>query len=239
MAKKIYPKEAGQNEVRPDMHKNTFDLSDVFSFLDITPPSEELTRSVNRLYDDVWAFLDTGVPEMCRRFGISQTDAVALSLCSAIPNYINSIQPDTETEDVLTAAKIYFKQLLAAKRVEEVWIRCFDRKNKILLTEKIAEGNVGEVFVSPRSIVERAMAVNAGRIIIVHNHPMADAMPSVADFSFTSFCYDMLKRWNVNLLDHFIVGMDDFYSFADNGKIEAPSAQTIASPKKKKIVRGI
>ena len=221
----------GKGEI---INTGSIGLVDIFRELGVKMPSDETMRMIDRLYGDPRAFLSTNVREMCDRFGFSQPDAVALSLCATLPDYLNSIMPEEETENILTTAKVYFKRMLGGKRFEEVWIRCFDEKNKVLLTEKLGEGMVDEVQISQRTILEKAVSVDAKRVVIAHNHPVGKVIPSSQDIMFTDFCFNLLKRWKINLLDHFIVGSDEIYSFADNGHLESCDQSTLLSPKKRK-----
>lgn len=210
------------------------ELPSIFNKLGIKLPSEEILKKIDRLYGDVWSFLATDVREMTFRFGFSQVDAVALSLFSTLGDYLNTTAPEDETEDVMTAAKKYFSRVLRGKRYEELWIRCYDRRNKLILSERIAKGSVDEIIVTPRAVVEKAVSVNSCRVIIAHNHPNSDALPSISDQAFTTLCHEMLKRWKVSLLDHIIIGGDDLYSFVDSGKLERVDPAMLTTPAKRK-----
>lgn len=76
--------------------------------------------------------------------------------------------------DVLTsqsAVAAYLKILLAAQPREQLWVLFLDKRNQLLLSEKIAEGTVDHAPVYPREIVRRALELNCSALILVHNHP--------------------------------------------------------------------
>ena len=92
-----------------------------------------------------------------------------------------------------------------------------DAKNKVITTKCITKGDISSVPLSPRQVVEFALANQASAIILAHNHPNGFALPSSDDYSSTRKIQDALKAVDVRMLDHIIVADDDFVSMADNG----------------------
>ena len=56
-------------------------------------------------------------------------------------------------------------------------------------------------------------------IIGAHNHPGANIAPSVHDKAFTKELYDAGKLMGVKILDHVIIGGNEYYSFSDQSNI--------------------
>lgn len=56
------------------------------------------------------------------------------------------------------------------------------------------------------------MRTGANRIVLVHNHPSGDSTPSQADIHFTDKLYNMLNDFNIELLDHIIIGNLEYKS---------------------------
>ncbi len=48
--------------------------------------------------------------------------------------------------------------------------------------------------------------MQAPKIILIHNHPSGDATPSNADIEFTNELYEAAQMFQIQLLDHLIVG---------------------------------
>ena len=66
-----------------------------------------------------------------------------------------------------------------------------------------AEVQLGEIF-------SEAYKANAKAIIVAHNHPSGDPMPSKADIALTDAIKDMCERLgNIQFLDHLIIGSPD------------------------------
>jgi DNA repair protein RadC len=68
-----------------------------------------------------------------------------------------------------------------------------------------------------RKIVRRSLELNAAAVILAHNHPSGNPDPSQADQRITQRIKDSLALVDVRVLDHFVVGGGDAYSFAGHG----------------------
>ena len=66
---------------------------------------------------------------------------------------------------------------------------------------------------SAREIFREALAFNGVSIICVHNHPSGDAHPSSEDINMTQKLIELGKMMNVDIVDHIIIGRNQYYSF--------------------------
>jgi DNA repair protein RadC len=89
-------------------------------------------------------------------------------------------------------------------------------QNQIIETEVISSGSLATAAVYPREIMKRLLALEAGAIIVSHNHPSGETIPSNSDRALTKKLRTALEAIDVPLLDHVIIG-DGFYSFSDQG----------------------
>lgn len=71
--------------------------------------------------------------------------------------------------------------------------------------------------VDPRVVVQHALANNAAAVILAHNHPSGYANPSQSDSQITRRLKQALELIDVRVLDHFVVGGEEVYSFAEHG----------------------
>ena len=86
-------------------------------------------------------------------------------------------------------------------------------------TEIIASGDLDRVSVSPRKVVECALAAKAAAVILVHNHPSGDPTPSMEDILLTKEIVRSAALLGIAVHDHIIVGKGTHYSLKANGKI--------------------
>jgi len=111
-----------------------------------------------------------------------------------------------------------FLMLELALLEHEVFYTIFlDNQHKILAAEACFQGTVDGASVYPREIVKRALALNACAVILAHNHPSGLAEPSQADQSITQKLKEALALIDVRVLDHFVIGGTEYFSFAERG----------------------
>lgn len=114
-------------------------------------------------------------------------------------------------------------QLMDLSR-EEFWAIYLNNANRVLYSEKIAQGGLSSTTVDIRCIYQIALEKKASAIAVAHNHPSGRLTPSPEDIALTKSIKaagDILK---IKMIDHLIVGVssstvDNYYSFAENDVI--------------------
>lgn len=94
-----------------------------------------------------------------------------------------------------------------------------DSNNRIIDIADVAIGTVNRAMPIVREIIHLALQKFAVSIICAHNHPGADITPSVQDKMFTKELFDAGKLMGIKVLDHVIIGDNEYYSFSDQGNI--------------------
>jgi len=79
------------------------------------------------------------------------------------------------------------------------------------------KGTLDSASVYPREVVKRALELNAAAVIFAHNHPSGVSEPSQADRRITLRLKEALQIFDIRVLDHFIIGDGEPYSFAEQG----------------------
>jgi PAS domain S-box-containing protein len=128
-----------------------------------------------------------------------------------------SVQEDTipHNENIDSAKTIYklFKHIAYESR--EQFIAVFlDSKQRIIAYDELTQGTFNEVVVHSQEVMRSALLTNAAGIILVHNHPSGDVEPSAHDIELTSRMVDSCKMFNIEFLDHIIIGKDGYFSFS-------------------------
>ncbi len=107
-----------------------------------------------------------------------------------------------------------------AGRTQEVFAVLFlDAQHRLLKLEDLFFGTLTQTSVYPREVVKRALALNAGAVVLAHNHPSGLAEPSRADEYLTQTLISALKLVDVRVLDHLVVGQGQVVSMAERGLI--------------------
>lgn len=100
----------------------------------------------------------------------------------------------------------------------EVFVAVFlSAKHQVIACEALFRGTIDAAQIHPRVVVQRALIHNASALIVAHQHPSGCSAPSSADERLTQRLKSALDCVDVQLLDHFIVGLCEPFSFASNG----------------------
>ncbi|MCX6256877.1 MAG: DNA repair protein RadC [Bacteroidia bacterium] len=110
-----------------------------------------------------------------------------------------------------------FQPDLGDLHYEEFWILLLNRANKIIDRQKISSGGITGTVIDVRIILKIAVEKLATSLILCHNHPSGNLVPSEADVEITRKLKDAAKIMDISILDHVIVNDNAYYSFADEG----------------------
>lgn len=102
---------------------------------------------------------------------------------------------------------------------ESVFIILLNTKQNTIGYAKISQGGVNMCGVDVKLICKYAIESLASGVILVHNHPSGNHKPSDLDNDLTKKTRDALEILGIKLLDHLIITSEDYYSYADNGKL--------------------
>ena len=102
---------------------------------------------------------------------------------------------------------------------EQLWLVCLDTKGKPVGVHLVSVGLLNQALAHPREIYKRAIANNAHRIIIAHNHPSGDITPSSMDDDLTDRIKAAGELLGIALLDHLIIGDDNHHSYKQAGRL--------------------
>jgi DNA repair protein RadC len=115
------------------------------------------------------------------------------------------------------AVKDYLSLQLANLPHEVFAVLFLDHQHRLLQLEEMFRGTLSQTSVYPREVVRRAMTLNAGAVILAHNHPSGLAEPSRADEYLTATLKGALALVDVRVLDHLVVGRGQVVSMAERG----------------------
>jgi DNA repair protein RadC len=113
----------------------------------------------------------------------------------------------------------YCKTTMSTLSVECLKVLFLNGQN-MLISELYEEyGCVSGVVIYFRSIIKKALNLEASAIILVHNHPSRSAKPSVSDVVLTKQLVNATKELDIKLLDHIIIGGDEYFSMREQKMI--------------------
>lgn len=102
---------------------------------------------------------------------------------------------------------------------EVLYLLGLDAKNNLIGFVEVGRGTIDGVQTTPREILKRALLMNCAKIILTHNHPSGDSIPSKCDYEMTKKVEEISNILNIQLLDHVVIGEKENYSIVANRKV--------------------
>ena len=188
------------------------------SYAILRKDTKPIARALLKKFKSINGVLDADRKDLETIKGISNHTALFLKLLKDMA--ILYTEKSISRKDLLSTPQLvydYLKTALKGSSDEAFKMLFLNSKNQLIAIETFESGTVNQSVVYPRKVVERALYNHAVGIIIAHNHPSGILQPSQADREITKAIKNALKTVDIALLDHIIVGNNDFYSFRSNG----------------------
>lgn len=95
-----------------------------------------------------------------------------------------------------------------------------DRANNIRNISILGIGSSCEIIIDTKDIIRTALLSCSEKVILVHNHPSNSLKPSNPDIHLTNVTNQILKTFNITLLDHIIVTEKEYISMEKIKKVD-------------------
>lgn len=153
--------------------------------------------------------------------GIGQVKAIELMAMIELSKRMNENISIKEMINCTNPSTIinYFNYLFKDKKQEEFYCLYLDNKKKYLDKKRLFIGSINTSIAHPREIFKNAYLLSASFIICIHNHPSGDATPSKEDVIITEKLKKIGELHAIYLIDHIIIGYDNYYSFFEDNNI--------------------
>lgn len=184
------------------------------------------------------AFLKSAtLEELMQIKGIGKVKAIQLkAICElAIRLSKPNISIGTEVKNTNQIAQIVLGEFQYEKN-EVARLFLLNTRNCLLKIEDVALGGTSFVKLDIKTVISSAIRGGASRIILVHNHPSGDATPSQADIHFTDKLYNSLIAFNIELMDHIIIGNMEYKSVFEHIEELCQNARQITDDRTKNQV---
>ena len=111
----------------------------------------------------------------------------------------------------------HLRLTMAHQDIEQFRILFFNRKYHLIADEVQQKGTLDQLPIYPREVLRRSLELNAGSLILAHNHPSGDATPSQADIQMTRHLKEVLQAAEIHILDHIVIGAHGYTSLRQMG----------------------
>lgn len=161
---------------------------------------------------------------MLARFNVNEIKKIkgigiakALTIISAIELGSRRKHEEAVKKKVSSSKQAFeiLEPLISDNKYEEFWVLLLNRANFLIACRQISEGGISGTLVDLRKIFKIALEENASSIIIAHNHPSGNLMPSDADKNITKKIKESGLIIDIKVVDHLIIANNAYYSFAD------------------------
>jgi len=151
---------------------------------------------------------DQAVKELAQNYSVTELREALLSLVKVKGQHI------TKAIDIKSILTPY-----AAEEQEYFLLITLNSSHEVIKIHEVTKGLLNRTLVHPREIFRRALLDNAASIIVAHNHPSGSVDPSPEDKEITTLINESARLMGITLLDHVIIGADNYYSFREDDSL--------------------
>ena len=158
------------------------------------------------------------VKDLCKTPGIGPAKAITVLAAAELGRRRKADKSIHEPLSSSAACFRYVYPLLADLDHERFYAILLNRRHIPLRHFQVSSGGVSSTVVDPKVIFKKALEQDmASSIILAHNHPSGSLVPSRNDRLLTERIVKAGQLLDMSILDHIIVGYDEYFSFADEG----------------------
>ncbi len=160
------------------------------------------------------------LPELLKIKGIGEAKACDLLAVLELARRINQKRREILKVKLIHPQIVvdYYKHLTDLDQ-EHFYCLYLNSQKKVIGEKLLFIGTVNYSMVHPRDVFKEAYLLNAVGIICIHNHPGGDVAPSKDDEVITQNLKKVGELLGIEIVDHIIIGGDNYYSFKENDKI--------------------
>ncbi|AOF52666.1 hypothetical protein BKG91_00830 [Rodentibacter caecimuris] len=180
-------------------------------------PVLQLSQQVIEHFGSLRALLSADQISFCAMKGLGITQFIQLQATTEMTKrYLKQEMLHSQIFTDPETVKLYLRIELQHEEREIFMVLFLDNQHRLIKKERLFLGTINVANVYPREIIKEALYCNAAALILVHNHPSGVAEPSQADQLVTQKICEAAELMEIRVLDHFIVGKSDCYSFAEH-----------------------
>ncbi|MBM4307404.1 MAG: JAB domain-containing protein [Deltaproteobacteria bacterium] len=171
-------------------------------------------------FGNVKAINTATIEELSQIKGIGLAKAAQIKACFELGRR-EELEPELKDFDIKNPEAVV-KALRASirdKAKEHFKLILLNPRNRIIGISNISIGTLNASLVHPREVFKDAITHSAASVVLAHNHPSGDPDPSEDDLKITKKMVDSGKILGIEVLDHIVIGKNNFCSFKERGLI--------------------
>lgn len=148
--------------------------------------------------------------------GISKIKAMELQACFEISKRVaeQTFFDSFHIHDPKTISN-YLNKKIGYKKQEHFVLLMLNTKNQLIKEKTLFVGSLNTSVVHAREVYQCAIENSSAKIMVAHNHPSGECIPSEQDILVTNSLQQVGELIGIPLLDHIIVGGNQYFSFKE------------------------
>ena len=181
---------------------------------------KDLSNNILKEIKDITDLKDISLNKLISINGIGKVKAITLLSACELGRRVYSVKDNINIK-LNNSKEIYnfIKDKLIYKKQEYFYCLYLNNNNKLIEDKLLFIGTLNKSNVHPREIFKYAYINNSNKIVLIHNHPSNNILPSTEDILFTKKIIEIGRIQDINVIDHLIIGNNNYYSFYDNNDI--------------------
>lgn len=182
---------------------------------------KEISHNIMSSVNNINKLKDMEINTLSNIEGMSKVKAIELVAAIELGRRVYEDDSYRELVELTNPGTIinYFHSLFKDKKQEYFYVVYLDNQKKYIDKKLLFKGTVNYSLVHPREIFKEAYLLSASYIVCIHNHPSGDASPSGNDIEITKKIKEIGNIHGIGLLDHIIIGNNNYYSFFENDNL--------------------
>ena len=183
--------------------------------------AKELATQILKEVSDIGQLSNMNYSTINKIKGIGNKKSCVILSAIELGLRINNYRPSiiNQTFNSSNIVYTYYQSKLYDKKQEYFYVIYLDNAKKIIKEKLLFIGTINYSIVHPREVFKEAYLCSASSIICVHNHPTGNVNPSKEDIEITKNLYNVGLLLGIKLVDHVIVGSNNYFSFLENNVI--------------------
>lgn len=182
----------------------------------------ELAQSIIDRFRSLGALSCATVEELGQLSGVGRAKGARLLAALELGRRVVAALPDERVaisgpEDV---AALLMPEMRYLDR-EHFKALVLNTKNQLLKIADVSVGSLNTSVVHPRELFKLVISHSGAGVVVAHNHPSGDAIPSSDDVAITRRLVEGAQILGIRFVDHIILGDGSYVSLRERGVFDA------------------
>lgn len=175
----------------------------------------DVARELTATFPNLSHLNEATIIELSSIKGIGKAKAIELLAAVELGKRINVTNEYNVTITSPKSSYMYLKGDLENLNQETFKCLFLSSRNHVIAERVLFMGTLNQSLVHPRDILKWALKYSAYGILVAHNHPSGDPIPSDSDVRMTNSLIEATAAVGLAFIDHIIIGKNKYYSFME------------------------